>query len=481
LLFLTVLLALGVIVVFAKTFGPTRGWDPCTWGLFGLAGTLLHPLFRYARRHRTPNALELLAKDPRPPVLLLRAFRDDSRTLPGATDKGNLLTNLLTANTGSTMTFEEFLYGRLARLGPVIAVGRPGEKTPPLGAARFWVGEWQKAVDELLSEAQYVVMVMGAPAPPAMPLAPSAELHAPVGETIRSGVQPPVKEDGIVWEIKRIFSLKTPEKVVLVMPPVGEAEASVRWDWYRQFSHDRLPRFEGGEVAATFTEEGSCHVVRTQLTGWLSKSYKRYAGAYDSLLQVHVASGQPRQRLPLSETDSLRSVSPGAFIQPAKREGAKNENEPAEARLDSRITLSSPVPDVPACDHKQVLAVCVTPTGREGTNAVSDNGETAPTWITIIRMPTGDLPEWVRRSWVGLKVPVVAGQEAAGMMECRGITRGGTTFLVDGYAVRARDALPILAESSRKSIDWLVNNVSGIEAPGYTFCFPTECCERVTY
>lgn len=60
-------------------------------------------------------------------------------------------------------TIEQQVTTLLRRLGPVIAIGRPGEKLPPLGAARFYVSDelWQRKVADVVKASQLVVWASG--------------------------------------------------------------------------------------------------------------------------------------------------------------------------------------------------------------------------------------------------------------------------------------------------------------------------------
>src|SRR5262249_34344710 len=76
------------------------------------------------------NAGEVLSLHgtPRRPVLFLRAFADDEMVV-------SLSDRSLMA--GQEVTFEEIIAQEFAQVGPVIAIGRPGERSPPPGAARL--------------------------------------------------------------------------------------------------------------------------------------------------------------------------------------------------------------------------------------------------------------------------------------------------------------------------------------------------------
>src|SRR6266446_4260896 len=101
------------------------------------------------------------------------------------------------------VSFEELLAEAFSVAGPVIAIGRPGEVLPPLGAHRTWVRHdaWQERVTEYLRECGLVVMVMG---------------------LIRG-------EEGLAWELRQVLDRVPPEKIIFVMPPVIEDEAQQRW------------------------------------------------------------------------------------------------------------------------------------------------------------------------------------------------------------------------------------------------------------
>ena len=113
------------------------------WTLaLGLAWLMIK-LIQLGRRLQVPTADEVLARDARPPVLYLRSFRDDDAT------HAVFERWLLRLNYRS----EEELAATFAEVGPLVAVGRPGEVLPHLGAARFYFrdDEWKDRVAELMA------------------------------------------------------------------------------------------------------------------------------------------------------------------------------------------------------------------------------------------------------------------------------------------------------------------------------------------
>lgn len=190
-------------------------------------------LCRLGRRLVTPSAAEVIANDPRPPVLLLRSFADDHRRL-----KQDTLFSAawwgVRAMWGpprqeppfNLPSLEELISSVLSRVGPVVAIGLPGEILPPAGAAREWATDatWQQRVEALLRECQLVVMV--------------------VGET--NG------EDGLAWEVRKVFEMGLWSKLVLVAPPLSEVEVRERWQKYHELSGGRVPLYRGWELCAAF-------------------------------------------------------------------------------------------------------------------------------------------------------------------------------------------------------------------------------------
>ncbi len=142
------------------------------------------------------SAQALLSKDSRPPVVYLRSFHDDAvasegslKVLPlgGGAIVGGLIGLLDMA--GGTATEEEQLAEALRDVGPFVAVGKPGEKLPELGAARMYLqdSEWKDKVHDLMSRASLVVLRAG-------------------------------RTDGLWWEVQTAAAIVKPERLVLLLP-----------------------------------------------------------------------------------------------------------------------------------------------------------------------------------------------------------------------------------------------------------------------
>jgi hypothetical protein len=112
-----------------------------------------------------------------PPVLYLRSFEDDATA---SAFRGDL-------------TEEENLVRALAHIGPVVAIGKPGEELPLAGASRLYVTDdcWQERVVELVGLARLVV--------------------------IRTGLSP-----GLMWELQTVLKLSEPSRVLLAADDAKE-------------------------------------------------------------------------------------------------------------------------------------------------------------------------------------------------------------------------------------------------------------------
>ena len=140
-------------------------------------------------KYEMPSADALLAADARAPVLYLRSFADDGMT--GAGSPGARVWRSIRWHT-QVVSVEQELARVMSRVGPVVAIGRPGDSLPELGAARLYTreDEWRTKVTELMRQARLVV--------------------------IRTGTTP-----GLQWEIEQATDLVPPERLVFVSLPGG--------------------------------------------------------------------------------------------------------------------------------------------------------------------------------------------------------------------------------------------------------------------
>lgn len=147
------------------------------------------------RRGHQFNSLaadELTGRDTRQPILLLRSFSEDSKV-------GSMT---LFRNFRADLDFPYYAFGRKLRtladcflFGPVVAVGKPGERMQPLGAARKYVSgeDWKSVVANYMEQARLIVVILG---------------HSP----------------GLEWEINTILNGGHLGKVLFLFP-----KTEIRW------------------------------------------------------------------------------------------------------------------------------------------------------------------------------------------------------------------------------------------------------------
>lgn len=145
---------------------------------------------------RQKRAEDSLLKSDKRPIFYLRSFGLDEAI--GQPSILELFFNVTQNNA------EQVMVHQVAKCGPVIAIGRPGEHLPSLGAARFYVSDarWQEKVADVAAVARMVVWA--------------------------SGTTP-----GLQWEISHLVRELPPEKLVLWAHPhlldLDTAEREAEW------------------------------------------------------------------------------------------------------------------------------------------------------------------------------------------------------------------------------------------------------------
>jgi ABC-type nitrate/sulfonate/bicarbonate transport system permease component len=150
-----------------------------------------------ARSLSASGALSWLKNDPRRPILYLRSFSTDL----------NLRQTFLWMMGRSSRTYEQSLAKALLPLGPLVAIGKPGEVLPPSGAVRLYIDHdrWQNVVEQLVVDSQLVILR--------------------IGET-----------EGFRWEIKHLVTNCDPQKVLIFIP-------STDAELYRSFCSEAKDAF----------------------------------------------------------------------------------------------------------------------------------------------------------------------------------------------------------------------------------------------
>jgi hypothetical protein len=131
--------------------------------------------------------------DAKSSVLYLRSFAEDSVTAESRPRGLNQFMSELA-------TEEEQLAAAVEPVGPLVAIGRPGEALPELGALRLYVSddEWQDVVIRWLTNARLVILRVA-------------------GNT-----------EGLWWEISQAPRFVAPERLVLLLPMKGVAYKAFR-------------------------------------------------------------------------------------------------------------------------------------------------------------------------------------------------------------------------------------------------------------
>lgn len=213
----------------------------------GIAGFLLLARgarqFAIARMHMALGADEVLRRDGREPVLYLRSFESDQVRAPGSDGSKAYKVDVATEHVilprfwvdRRDLTFEEFICRAMARFAPVIAIGRPGEKLPRLGASRKYVANhcWQSEVRGLMGIAKLTCLVLG-------------------------------ESEGLLWEFRQLMEQDDPAKVLLLVPQGDDA----CFDWHAfiakaagQAGLTALPADIPGDTLAVFFRTGWRPVV----------------------------------------------------------------------------------------------------------------------------------------------------------------------------------------------------------------------------
>jgi hypothetical protein len=227
--------------------------------------------FLLGKRLAMRRARELMGRDTRSPVLLLRSFQDDRRAVKIMSSTKQFI--FFQYFPWNYTTFEEVLVRVSSSYGPVVAIGRPGEMLPPLGAARDWIHNdvWQSRVTELLESCQAVVCVIGE-----------------MGST-----------SGLRWEVELLFKSSNPAKVIFVVPPVSDAIVRQRWRALAALSAGKVPEAIGDELALTFDAQGNPIVLQGQRkrSGNTRRWERDYLHALRSLMPRYNRVRLPRSRL----------------------------------------------------------------------------------------------------------------------------------------------------------------------------------------
>jgi hypothetical protein len=172
------------------TFVLFGAWQLVALGLLVAASFLLLRFFW--RRVRRP-ATDIMTDASYAPIVFLRSFSDEMAKVKSR--------RILNSAIRRSERLEEILVSTVTAFGPTVAIGRPSERIPPLGAMRAYYSddEWQPAIIDWINRAYLIVVMAG-----------------------RSTMS--------LWELNYVLRGALVRKLVLVMPPDRDtATRQRRW------------------------------------------------------------------------------------------------------------------------------------------------------------------------------------------------------------------------------------------------------------
>jgi hypothetical protein len=89
--------------------------------------------------------------------------------------------------------------------------------------------------------------------------------------------------------------------------------------------------------------------------------------------------------------------------------------------------------------------------------------------IKIIAIPPGEAPEWVRREWVDLVLPIA--EKIPKIAVLSGVLGGKIEDFEGGYPVKTETAIQLLSEKNARAAQWWNDNVFPKRMPLLIFQF----------
>ena len=157
------------------------------------ATTFAYLVLRAGWRKVRLSALAVLGQQSYRPTVYLRSFRDEDADLVPSSLAMRLQLR--------RVRLEEAVVGMLAGLGPAVAIGQPGERSPRLGALRaYYPNEaWQDAVQKWVGTSRLIVVTAGS--------SPS-----------------------VLWELQHLAANGLMDRVLMIVPPdLDIAARKARW------------------------------------------------------------------------------------------------------------------------------------------------------------------------------------------------------------------------------------------------------------
>lgn len=217
-------------------------WDSRAIPTLALGVALYHLIVfqrasRYHRRLVQEGAEMVVGRSTRRPVLFLRPFALDALPVAPMEVRWSLLKVM---SWFDKRTFEELLVEAFEDLGPVIAIGRPGEEVSMLGAAREYAPDesWRDLVLNRARAAQLVIMEVDA-------------------------------SPGMQWELDHVPELVGLQRTLVMLPPGEDVLEPRSPAWYARWielqgRYPFLPDVSEETAAIVFDDDGLPVVVRNK-------------------------------------------------------------------------------------------------------------------------------------------------------------------------------------------------------------------------
>ena len=186
-------------------------------------------LLRRGKKHAVQIGDSVLKDDGRPPVLYLRSFKDEEHDSSVFHRFKNLASSdktWLAETVPNNGVQEQDALGYVFRkIGPYIALGKPGEELAELGSSKLYASndEWQNTIRAFFEKSRLVVF--------------------------RAGVTESLK-----WELAEIVRTLNPRKVLMVLPiKEGDYRSFIQWAnsimpkrFPQDYPSSRLVKFDNG-------------------------------------------------------------------------------------------------------------------------------------------------------------------------------------------------------------------------------------------
>jgi hypothetical protein len=201
-------------------------------------------IWRLGTRFNLRRRDQIILTD-KPPVLLLRSFVDDVAGIP----PNALFPRLF----WRPKRLEETIGEELTRAGPFVAIGKPGERLPQIGAHRLYVADsqWQELVKSYIARSQWIILIAG-------------------------------KTMWVQWELADIVAQRRVGQLLIVFPRIADKDRAERWE-------NLKPVFGGTEWSAaadTVDIAGALAIFMRDQSFVVIRSRRAHESDYELALRV---------------------------------------------------------------------------------------------------------------------------------------------------------------------------------------------------